>query len=241
VFTLVGFSSFEELSANFRTGRGSLSLAIMSIVGQNSTKRPRAGFGGFVDRLSQHGGRFVAERPEGRIVLSSLAAFVVLWMVFDIVSLASVDAHPDVSEASLWAQNFAFGYKHPPMTAWLYSLWFALLPRQDWAADLLNVTVVACGLAVSWRLLRDHLDKNRALFGLIALVLIPLYDIKTALLNANTVIIQVWAPPTVSSPAPSQASRFSASTGPSFLSPASRWRPSPAPVAGASGAHRRHT
>lgn len=165
----------------------------MSIVGQNSTKRPRAGFGGFVDRLSQHGGRFVAERPEGRIVLSSLAAFVVLWMVFDIVSLASVDAHPDVSEASLWAQNFAFGYKHPPMTAWLYSLWFALLPRQDWAADLLNVTVVACGLAVSWRLLRDHLDKNRALFGLIALVLIPLYDIKTAILNANTVMIPFWA------------------------------------------------
>jgi 4-amino-4-deoxy-L-arabinose transferase-like glycosyltransferase len=107
--------------------------------------------------------------------------------------LASVDAHPDISEATLWAQNFAFGYKHPPMTAWLFALWFAVFPHQDWAADLLNVTVVTAGLAVTWRLLRDHLDKNRALLGLIALVLIPLYDIKTAILNANTVMIPFWA------------------------------------------------
>ena len=48
-------------------------------------------------------------------------------------------------------------------------------------------------LGITWRLLRDHLDKNRALFGLVALVLIPLYDIKTAILNANTVMIPFWA------------------------------------------------
>ena len=47
--------------------------------------------------------------------------------------------------------------------------------------------------ASTWRLLRDHLDKTRALFGLVALVLIPLYDIKTAILNANTVMIPFWA------------------------------------------------
>ena len=114
-------------------------------------------------------------------------------MVFDVVSLASVDLHPDWSEAALWAHHFAFGYKHPPMTAWLFMLWFAVFPRQDWAADLLNVLVVAIGLGITWRLLRDHLDKNRALFGLVALVLIPLYDIKTAILNANTVMIPFWA------------------------------------------------
>ena len=68
-----------------------------------------------------------------------------------------------------------------------------LEPRQDWAADLLNVAVVAVGLAITWRLLRDHLDKNRALFGLAALVLIPFYDIKSAILNANTVQIPFWA------------------------------------------------
>ena len=126
-------------------------------------------------------------------MLSALVAFVVLWMIFDVVSLASVDVHPDWSEAALWAHHFAFGYKHPPMTAWLFMLWFAVFPRQDWAADLLNVMVVAIGLGITWRLLRDHLDKNRALLGLLALVLIPLYDIKTAILNANTVMIPFWA------------------------------------------------
>ena len=131
--------------------------------------------------------------PKAPIVLSALIAFVALWMLFDVVSLASVDLHPDWSEAALWAHHFAFGYKHPPMTAWLFILWFAVFPRQDWAADLLNVVVVAAGLGITWRLLRDHLDKNRALLGLVALVLIPLYDIKTAILNANTVMIPFWA------------------------------------------------
>ncbi|MGO9702157.1 MAG: glycosyltransferase family 39 protein [Xanthobacteraceae bacterium] len=165
----------------------------MSTVGRDLTSRTPSGFAGFVDRLSRPGRQFVAEHDEGTIVLSALAAFVVLWMVFDAVSLASVDLHPDWSEAALWAHHFAFGYKHPPMTAWVFMLWFAIFPRQDWAADLLNVLVVAIGLGVTWRLLRDHLDKNRALLGLIALVLIPLYDIKTAILNANTVMIPFWA------------------------------------------------
>ena len=149
--------------------------------------------GGFAGRLSSLGERFVAEHAESTIVLSALAAFVVIWTVFDVVSLASVDAHFDVSEAVLWAQHFSFGYKHPPLVAWIFMLWFAVFPYQDWAADLLNVVVVAVGLGVSWRLLRDHLDKSRALFGLIALVLIPFYDIKTAILNTNTVLIPFWA------------------------------------------------
>jgi 4-amino-4-deoxy-L-arabinose transferase-like glycosyltransferase len=165
----------------------------MSVARPDPKKRARLLFAGFADGLSRAGARVVAGNAEGAIVLAALAAFVVLWMLFDIVSLASVDVHPDVSEAIVWAQNFAFGYKHPPMTAWLFALWFALFPRQEWAANLLNVTVVTAGLAVTWRLLRDHLDKNRALFGLTALVLIPLYDIKTAILNANTVMIPFWA------------------------------------------------
>ncbi len=165
----------------------------MSTVRRDLTGRTSLGFAGFVDRLGQPGRRFVVEHGDGTIVLSALAAFVVLWMVFDVVSLASVDLHPDWSEAALWAHHFAFGYKHPPMTAWLFMLWFVVFPRQDWAADLLNVLVVAIGLGVTWRLLRDHLDKYRALLGLVALVLIPLYDIKTAILNANTVMIPFWA------------------------------------------------
>ena len=53
-------------------------------------------------------------------------------------------------------------------------------------------TASAVALAVSWRLLRDH-HKNRALLGLFALYVIPLYDVKAEVLNANTVMIPVWA------------------------------------------------
>src|SRR5487761_1366633 len=120
----------------------------------------------------------VGERGEGAVAAWILGAFVVLWMSFHTVSLAPVELRDDAAEAALWAQHFAFGYKHPPMTAWLFSLWFAIFPRADWAAHLLAVTIAAVTLAVSWRLARDHLDKYRSLFGLAALSFIPLFTFK---------------------------------------------------------------
>lgn len=127
------------------------------------------------------------------MVAWALGGFAVVWMIYDTVSLATVDLLWDASEASLWAQHFAFGYKHPPMTAWLFALWFAVFPRADWAAHLQAVTIVTITLAITWRLARDHLDKERALFGLAALFLIPLYTFKAAELTANTALMPFWA------------------------------------------------
>jgi 4-amino-4-deoxy-L-arabinose transferase-like glycosyltransferase len=147
----------------------------------------------FSDRLLQIGQRFLAEHTEGMIVFSALVAFVVVWMVFWTISTAALDVHIDNDEALIWAQHFAFGYKHPPMTGWLFGLWFSVFPHRQWAVDLLNVTNCAVALAVTWRLLRDHLDKNRALLGIFALALIPLYEVKAEVLNANTVMMPFWA------------------------------------------------
>ena len=147
----------------------------------------------FADRLTQFGERFIAENSEGTIVLFVLGGFVVAWMIFWTISTAPLDVHIDNDEALIWARHFAFGYKHPPMTGWAFILWFSVFPRQQWAVDLLNVTNCAIALGITWRLLRDHLDKNRALLGLIALILIPLYDIKSEVLNANTVMLPFWA------------------------------------------------
>ena len=110
----------------------------------------------FVSLLIGAGQRIVTESAEGTIVGAALGAFVVLWLLYDTIAFAPIDVHYDVSEATVWAQHFAFGYKHPPMTAWLQGLWFAVFPRQAWAAHLLAVAAVAVGLAVTWRLLRDH-------------------------------------------------------------------------------------
>ena len=141
-------------------------------------------------RLAQ---RWIDARSEGVVVGLMLAVFVVLWMAFQTLSLAPVDLRDDASEAALWAQHFAFGYKHPPLTAWLFMAWFAVFPRTDWAMHLEAVAIVAATLAVTWRLLRDHLDRDRSLFGLAALILVPLYTFKAAELNANTVMMPFWA------------------------------------------------
>jgi 4-amino-4-deoxy-L-arabinose transferase-like glycosyltransferase len=137
--------------------------------------------------------RFVAANAQGHIVAWGIVGFIAVWMVYDTVSLWPAALHWDASEAALWAQHFAFGYKHPPMTAWLFAVWFAIFPRADWAAHLLAVMICAITLAVSWRLSRDHLDKYKALFGLAALSLIPFFTFKATELNANTVMMPFWA------------------------------------------------
>lgn len=165
----------------------------MSVAGRDANGPVHRGPAAFADRLVRSGQRLIAGHTEGAIVAIVLVAFVAVWMLFWEISTASVDVHFDASEAVVWAQHFAFGYKHPPLTGWLFALWFSVFPRQQWAMNLLTVSTSAVALAVSWRLLRDHLDKNRALLGLFALMLIPLYDVKAEVLNANTVMIPVWA------------------------------------------------
>jgi 4-amino-4-deoxy-L-arabinose transferase-like glycosyltransferase len=147
----------------------------------------------FGSRIIHSAAQFVAASAEGCIVAWGVVGFIAVWMVYDTVSLWPAALHWDASEAALWAQHFAFGYKHPPMTAWLFALWFAIFPHTDWAAHLLAVIICSVTLAVSWRLSRDHLDKYKALFGLAALSLIPLFTFKATELNANTVMMPFWA------------------------------------------------
>jgi 4-amino-4-deoxy-L-arabinose transferase-like glycosyltransferase len=165
----------------------------MSVARRDPPDRAESAFALFFERLVLAGERIVASNREGVIVAVALGSFAALWMLYDTISLAPVDLRWDASEASLWAQHFAFGYKHPPMTGWLFALWFAVFPRADWAEHLLYLTMVVATLAIAWRLLRDHLDKERALFGLAALFVVPLYTVKTAELNANTVMMPFWA------------------------------------------------
>jgi 4-amino-4-deoxy-L-arabinose transferase-like glycosyltransferase len=165
----------------------------MVAAGRDVNGRAGRGPAALVGRLVDGGVRLLADHGEAAIVAVVLAVFVAAWMLFWQISTATVDVHYDASEAVVWAQHFAFGYKHPPLTGWLFALWFSVFPRQQWAMNLLTVATSTVALAVSWRLLRDHLDKNRALLGLFALMLIPLYDVKAEVLNANTVMIPVWA------------------------------------------------
>src|ERR1700730_16711699 len=165
----------------------------MCSAGRDANGGELRGRAGLAERLVRNTVRLLSDNGEATIVVFVLATFVAAWMLFWEISTASVDVHYDASEAVIWAQHFAFGYKHPPLTGWLFALWFSIFPHAQWAMNLLTVLTSAVGLAVGWRLLRDHLDRNRALLGLFALMLIPLYDVKAEVLNANTVMIPVWA------------------------------------------------
>ena len=144
-------------------------------------------------RLAQASADFVRRNSGGRLLGITLAAYAVLWMVYFSVSNATVDIHYDLSEASVWARTFTLGYKHPPMMAWVFRAWFAIFPRGDWAVYLLAIANISATLAVTWVLIRDHLDKERALVGVTALILVPFYTFLASRFNANTVMMPFWA------------------------------------------------
>jgi 4-amino-4-deoxy-L-arabinose transferase-like glycosyltransferase len=143
--------------------------------------------------LVQASADFIRRNGNTRLLGIALGAYTVLWMLYFSVANATVDIHYDLSEASVWAQTFALGYKHPPMTAWIFRTWFSIFPRADWAAYLLATANIVVTLAVTWAVLRDHLDKERALVGLTALILVPFYTFLAARFNANTVMMPFWA------------------------------------------------
>ena len=144
-------------------------------------------------RLVQAVADFVRRNSSGRLFRITLAVYAVLWMLYFSVANATVDIHYDLSEESVWAQTFAFGYKHPPMTAWIFRAWFSIFPRADWVAYLLATVNIVVTLAVTWTVMRDHLNKERALVGLTALILVPFYTFLAARFNANTVMMPFWS------------------------------------------------
>jgi 4-amino-4-deoxy-L-arabinose transferase-like glycosyltransferase len=144
-------------------------------------------------RLAQASADFIRRNGSGRLLGIALGIYTVLWMLYFSAANATVDIHYDLSEASIWARTFEFGYKHPPMTAWIFRAWFAIFPRADWAAYLLATVNITATLAVTWVVMRDHLDKERALVGLMALILVPFHTFLAAHFNANTVMMPFWA------------------------------------------------
>jgi 4-amino-4-deoxy-L-arabinose transferase-like glycosyltransferase len=85
----------------------------------------------------------------------------------------------DVAEAFAWGQKFQFGYgKHPPLSGWVAGLWFKLFPAADWATYALAMTVVGCGIVISWLTAMRVVDRRRAFFVVVMLALYPIFNFK---------------------------------------------------------------
>ncbi|HKS18825.1 MAG TPA: glycosyltransferase family 39 protein [Bradyrhizobium sp.] len=113
------------------------------------------------------------------LVIGFAAAHAVLWTLILINLKAAQDVHMDVAEAFAWGQKFQFGYgKHPPLSGWVAGLWFKLFPARDWATYALAMTVLGCGMVISWLTALRVVDRRRAFLVVVMLALYPIFNFK---------------------------------------------------------------
>src|SRR6202158_301337 len=111
-----------------------------------------------------------------RLGIGFATAQAVLWTFILINLKAAQDVHMDVAEAFAWGQKFQFGYgKHPPLSGWVAGVWFKLFPVADWATYALAMTVVGCGIVISWLTALRVVDRRRAFLVVVMLALYPIF------------------------------------------------------------------
>ena len=129
-----------------------------------------------------------------RTVALVLAAYALLWTLYDIMSRRGEGIHHDMGEMVAWSHDLALGSpKHPQMGAWIAGLWFSVFPQQDWAFYLLANVLIAITLWFAWRLTENRLCGDKRVAGLAFLMLVPFFNFFAWKYNANTILIPLWA------------------------------------------------
>jgi 4-amino-4-deoxy-L-arabinose transferase-like glycosyltransferase len=133
--------------------------------------------------------------PRRRVaVTAALLAYGAIWTAYRLISTLPRDIHFDMSELYAWSLTPAFGYeKHPPLSAFVVKVWFAVFPVDDWSFTLLTALNIVLTLYVAWRILERWTDPMKSVFGLGLLMMIPFYNFHSLKYNANTVLLPVWA------------------------------------------------
>ncbi|MBM3526688.1 MAG: glycosyltransferase family 39 protein [Alphaproteobacteria bacterium] len=129
-----------------------------------------------------------------RTVVAVLAGYVAIWTLYGVLAKSSQDLHVDMTEVAAWARELALGYpKHPPLSAWIAAVWFAVFPAADWAFYLLSMAVVGVALWIAWHLAGDYLDGDKRVLALVLLMLVPFFNFHALKYNANSVLLPMWA------------------------------------------------
>jgi 4-amino-4-deoxy-L-arabinose transferase-like glycosyltransferase len=130
---------------------------------------------------------------DGRATAILLALFVAAWTAFHVVVHSPVGLHPDLLEAYAWSRHPAAGYyKHPPVTALVPAVWFAVFPAADWAFHLLAMCNAALALYAVDRIARRHLSGDKRLLVLLLLLLLPFYQFHAQRLSTNPLLLSIW-------------------------------------------------
>src|SRR5450432_703494 len=133
------------------------------------------------------------DAPSGLATAILLLLFVLVWTLFQSLSYASIDLHPDLVEMYAWGRHPSPGYyKHPPLGALISALWFSLLPAQDWAFQLLAMVNAAVGLYATDLIARRYLAGDKRLAVLLLLLLTPFYQFHGERFGANQTLLSTW-------------------------------------------------
>ena len=131
--------------------------------------------------------------PQSGALFVLLGGFTLLWLVFQIISYAAIDLHPDPLEMFAWSRHPSAGYfKHPPLGAWMVAIWFSIFPMTNWSFQLFSGVNAAIALYFVYKIARLYVAGDTPLFVILLLMLTPFYQFNAQRFGANQVLLSLW-------------------------------------------------
>ncbi|MFQ5946496.1 MAG: glycosyltransferase family 39 protein, partial [Anaerolineae bacterium] len=108
-------------------------------------------------------------------------------------SIYHPNAPLDTIELVAWGHEWQWGYKHPPLAAWLSELAIQFGGRKLWSIFLLSQISVVSALWAMWILAKQFLPKEHALLSVLLLEGVYYYNVTSPEFNANVLQLPLWA------------------------------------------------
>jgi 4-amino-4-deoxy-L-arabinose transferase-like glycosyltransferase len=145
------------------------------------------------DRIRSAAEQFLCAGSGTAGTLRILTLFVVAWTAFQTLSYSSVALHADLTEIFVWSQHPAASYyKHPPLGALMAAGWFKVFPVADWSFHLLAMVNAAVGLFFTDLIARRYLDRDKRIFVLLFLMMMPFYQFHGQRFGSNQTLLSTW-------------------------------------------------
>lgn len=145
------------------------------------------------ERLRNATESFLSAGSDNAGTLRILILFVAAWTTFQTLSFSSVGVHPDLTEIFGWSMHPQASYfKHPPLAALMARGWFTVFPAADWSFHLLAMTNAAVGLFFTDLIARRYLDRDRRIFVLLFLLMMPFYQFHGQRFASNQTLLSTW-------------------------------------------------
>lgn len=152
----------------------------------------------FYQTIKDRAGRIVdalADPIRGNAAAAAAIGFYILvWWLYALISKSAEDIHFDMAELVAWSLEPAFGYpNHPPFSAWVVMVWFALFPYRDWAYYLLSVCNAGVALWFVWLIAKRYVAGEKRALALTLLMFSVAFNFHLLKFNLNALLVSTWA------------------------------------------------